>query len=171
MASNESYGRAADGAMAAGSGANPPDRITYLPPGSSIEGTLKVCGDAEIAGSFQGPLLASGTVVVRSNFLGDIHARELRLVSCAVIGDLRVIDAVFMDADCRVKGNVFVRQIHCDGKIVGDLHINGSASFGPHADVEGRISAVSMSVECGASLQGSVTMVAAETGCDGPSRH
>ena len=122
----------------------PRSAVTYLAPGTYMEGTLKAKGDVEIAGTFKGDIIASGNVTVRSGITGNITAANLEVVSCVMTGDARIVGSVLIDEKSAVEGNVYAKELVCAGKVKGDIHTAANASFQQNARVEGNISTGTM---------------------------
>lgn len=132
--------------------------ITYLAPGTSMEGKLKAQGDVEVAGDFKGDLSASGNVVIHASINSNITAARLELVACCLTGDAHVSGPVLIDAESTIEGNLFAEDLICAGKVKGDLQITGNTTFRQSAHAEGNITTGTMSMDCGAVISGSLCM-------------
>ncbi len=60
--------------------------VTFLAPGTVLEGKLTVKGDVEIAGELKGDVVSAGKVVVRNHVQGNITTATMTMAQGAVIG-------------------------------------------------------------------------------------
>ncbi len=131
---------------------------TYLAAGSMMQGTLTARGDVEIAGDFEGEIVAKGKVTLHSNISSKISATGLALVSCALTGDSEVSGDVNVDEQSIITGNVKAENLVCSGKIIGDLDIQDNLVLGEFAHVNGSIKVDTMSIARGAKITGKIEM-------------
>jgi cytoskeletal protein CcmA (bactofilin family) len=132
--------------------------ITYIAPGSYMEGTLKVKGDVEVAGDFKGEMTASGNVVIHASIESNITAARLDLIACKLTGDIHSSGLVTVDEKSAVMGNIYATEINCAGRVKGDLEISGNTTFQQTSKVEGNITTGTMTMERGAIISGGLTM-------------
>ena len=138
--------------------ARPEQPVTYLAPGSVMEGALKSAGDVKIAGDFNGNITAAGKVTLRSNVKGNITAANLQISGCRLVGDVHVTGMVMLDAEASIKGKIIAGDLICAGYIQGDLDVKGNVSLKANATVEGNITTASMTMEQGTAINGGLTM-------------
>ena len=132
--------------------------VTYLAPGSCMEGKLKCQGDVHIAGIFKGDIEADGKVILCSNMNGNIQAKDLEISDCRLTGDVVVSGIVTLGAKATVEGKITAGELICAGHIKGDLDIKGNVSLTANTSVEGNIVTGTMCMESGAIINGSLTM-------------
>ncbi|MEG1592761.1 MAG: polymer-forming cytoskeletal protein [Oscillibacter sp.] len=132
--------------------------VTYLAPGTSMEGHLKAKGDVDIAGNFKGDITAAGHVNLRSNIDGNITADRLDVNACILTGDVHVSGVVNIDSVSSIAGNVFAGELLCAGKIEGNLGVSGNTSLQKGAQIYGDISTGTLTMERGAFINGGLTM-------------
>ncbi len=131
---------------------------TYLAAGTMMQGTLTARGDVEIAGDFEGEIVAKGKVTLHSNISSKITAMGLTLVGCVLTGDAEVSGDVSVDGQSTITGNVRAENLFCSGKIKGDLDVQDNLVLEEQAQIDGNIKADTMSVARGAKITGSVEM-------------
>lgn len=131
---------------------------TYLAAGTMMQGTLTARGDVEIAGDFEGEIVAKGKVTLHSNISSKITAMGLTLVGCVLTGDAEVSGDVSVDGQSIITGNVRAENLFCSGKIKGDLDVQDNLVLEEQAQIDGNIKADTMSVARGAKITGSVEM-------------
>lgn len=132
--------------------------VTYLAPGTSMEGHLKSKGDVDVAGQFKGDITASGHVNLRSSIEGNITSDQLDVIACTLTGDVHVSGIVNIDGSSTISGNVFAKELLCAGKIAGNLCVDGNTSLQKDAQIYGDISTGTLTMERGAFVNGGLTM-------------
>jgi len=132
--------------------------VTYLATNSVMEGKLQTDGDVEVAGNFNGDIIAKGNVILHSNMQGNVTACSLQLLGCSLTGNVVVEGQVNMDNSASVTGNVTAGELICSGKIKGDLGIKGNVALNESSVVEGNIVTGTMTMSKGATITGSVKM-------------
>ena len=135
-----------------------PTAVTYLAPGTVLEGTLKSKGDVEVAGDFKGDIQADGNVTIHSNIHGNMSASDLNIMDCCLTGDVKATGNVTISETAVVNGNIWAKNLTCSGNITGDLNIQDMAIFNEHAKVTGSIITGTMSMACGAIMKGNLEM-------------
>lgn len=132
--------------------------VTYLAPGSVMEGKLKTKGDVNIAGDFTGDITATGKVTLHSNMSGNVTAANVQLMGCRLVGDISATGIVVLDADASVEGKITASDLICAGHIKGDLEIKNNIALKANTSVEGNIITGGMTMEQGAIINGTLTM-------------
>ncbi|MBE6970738.1 MAG: polymer-forming cytoskeletal protein [Ruminococcaceae bacterium] len=132
--------------------------VTYLAPGSVMEGKLKTKGDVNIAGDFTGDITATGKVTLHSNLNGNVTAANVQLVGCRLVGDIIATGVVVLDSEASVEGKITASDLICAGHVKGDLEIRNNIALKANTSVEGNIVTGSMTMEQGAIINGSMTM-------------
>ncbi len=131
---------------------------TYLAAGTMMQGTLTARGDVEIAGDFEGEIIAKGKITLHSNINSKITAMGLCLVGCALTGDVEVSGDVTIDEQSVITGNVKAENMICSGKVKGDLDIQDNLVLDEYAQIDGNIKVDTMSMSRGAKITGSIEM-------------
>lgn len=130
--------------------------VTYLAPGTRVEGILRSEGSVEIDGEFKGDIMAEGNVTLRTDVTGNITARNLKIEGCSLTGDARISDLVQLNSESSINGNVTAGTLSSGGTIIGDLDIQHNMSLEQGAKVVGNVSTGTMSITRGAIIRGSV---------------
>ena len=131
--------------------------VTYLAPGSCMEGKLKCQGDVDVAGIFKGDIEAEGKVKICANVSGNIKASTLELKNCRLTGDIDVAGLVILDEKAVVEGKITAGELICFGCVKGDLDIQENLMLKEKAQIEGNIAMGSLMVEQGAVIEGSIS--------------
>ena len=139
-----------------------PVGVTYLAPGSFMEGKLQTDGNVEIAGNFSGDIIAKGTVVLHKAMQGNITAESLQLKGSKLTGNIVANGTVTLDEAASVTGNITAGELVCSGKVKGDLDIKGNLALNEKALVEGNIVTRTMTMSRGAVVAGGIKMNSAE---------
>ena len=135
--------------------------VTYLAPGTVMEGTLKCKGDVHIAGIFKGNVESDSKVIICADVNGNICANALELSNCHLVGDIIVSGSVSVADSATVEGKISAGELICAGQVKGDLDVKGNVVLKAGTSVNGNIVTGTMSMEAGAFINGSVVMNAA----------
>lgn len=131
---------------------------TYLAAGTMMKGTLSAKGDVEIAGDFEGEILAKGKVTIHSNINSRISANGLVLVGCSLTGDVEIAGDVSINEQSVINGNVRAENMVCSGTVKGDLDIQDNLVLDEYAQIDGNIKVDTISVARGAKISGNIEM-------------
>jgi cytoskeletal protein CcmA (bactofilin family) len=85
---------------------------------------------------------------------GNFQSAENIRLDGEIIGDLSCEKKLVLGPSGRIKGNVTAREAVVMGVIAGDLDIKGSLHLDRSASVKGNVTAALLSIEEGASYQG-----------------
>ena len=132
--------------------------MTYLSPGTVMEGKLTAKGDVEIAGDFKGEISATGHVTIRTSTTGNVTAAQLDVKSCALTGDVHTSGLTTVDGTSSIQGNVFADELLCCGAINGDIVANGNVTLRAGSKVEGNITTGTIVIERDAYFSGALQM-------------
>lgn len=130
--------------------------MSYLAPGTVWEGTLHAVGDVEVAGKFKGELTTKSTAVLRADVQGNVTAENLVLSDSSLTGDVVVAESMVIKSGSKIKGNVRAKELRSAGEIIGDMKVSGIISLESTARVKGDVIAGNLSIDRGATLNGSV---------------
>lgn len=133
-------------------------RRTVLAEGSVFEGNLTSKGDVEISGQFKGDIVTDGSVILHSDVSGNIKARNLDVIANTLTGDVTVLNNINLAVGSQINGNITANSIVCSGKVIGDMVINGDASFDELSHVEGSVTAKYITINHGAYIDGKITI-------------
>lgn len=136
----------------------PSGGVTYIAPGTEIVGTLKTESDVEVCGVFQGDIISSGQVLLRSDLKGNVTAQRLELKGHSMEGDASVSGEMVIGEDASVTGHLLVGSLQCSGAINGDSQISGDAVLHKTARITGDISAGTLTAERGCQVKGNVVI-------------
>ena len=129
---------------------------SYLAPGTVMVGTLHSEGDVEIAGDFKGDITTKGTVILHANIEGNLTVSSLNLSGCKLTGNVTADGTVAISQDSEIQGNVTAQDLHCSGRIVGDLNISEGVSLESTAHILGDITTGTLAMSRGAVVNGNI---------------
>ena len=89
---------------------------------------------------------------------GSVHATESIRLDGQMMGDLHCDGKVVVGPEGSVQGNIFCQQLDVYGKIIGDVSAGEMVMLRNTARLEGKIQTPGLSIESGASFEGSCTM-------------
>ena len=131
---------------------------TVLGEGTIFEGNLSSKGDVEIGGQFKGDISTEGNIILHSEIEGNVKANNLDVISNVLKGNVSVSGKVNLAVGSEINGSITAGSIVCSGKIIGDMVINGDASFDELSHVEGNITAKYITISHGAYIDGKITI-------------
>ena len=135
----------------------PQNGTTYLAPNSAMEGKLQTEGDVEIAGNFNGDIIAKGKVILHCNMQGNVTASSLQLLGWSLTGNISSNGVVMLDRAASVVGNITAGELVCSGKVKGDLDITGAVVLKDNALISGNILADDIASEPGTRINGTIS--------------
>ncbi len=144
----------------------PAPEESFLAPGTVFEGTRRSEGDIEIAGAFKGDVSTAGTVMLLSDIQGNLNVGSLRIVDCALTGDVTAKGTVFVNEGAKIYGNETAAELMSAGEITGDLKISGNTSLEEKAKISGSVVTGTLAVVRGAVIKGGIQMKLAETSAE-----
>ncbi len=125
-----------------------------------IEGNITTKDDLAFSGGIKGNIVSTKVVHLAGGIVeGAISVGEIDIENGKVKGNINSKTAVSMDSVSLVIGDVHAQSIECDGKIKGDLYIDGSATISANAVVFGNIKAAVINVDPGAMVKGTIEVV------------
>ena len=132
---------------------------TVLAAGSVFEGTLRAKGSVDLACQFKGNIFAEGDVVMRTSLEGNVQGKCVELIACSVQGDIQAAEQLRVQHGSIIKGNIATRDLVCSGKVNGDVTAAGHVTLESTAQLTGNLTARTLSIEEGASIEGNVKVV------------
>lgn len=131
---------------------------TYIAEGVTIDGNITVDGDVEIAGNLNGDIKSTGKVVLSADMTGNVSAGYLELNSCKLHGNIEVSNDVVISKGSMLEGNAKAKNLNCAGKVLGNIAVDGKATFVSGSSIDGDVSTVTLSIEENACVNGAVKM-------------
>lgn len=129
-------------------------KVSVLEKNTVITGSISSVTTIEIEGIVNGNVSCKNDVLISGTVTGDIDAANVRLTSGHVKGNIICRNAVAIDRESAIKGNISGELLDCDGKVEGNTRIKGKATITSNAVIYGDISAGSISLDEGVELKG-----------------
>ncbi len=127
---------------------------TLITKNTVIEGNIKSFEHIELEGRVNGTIQTQKNVGVRGFVQGDIAAEDVVLRGAQVRGNIDSKGSLVMDKDTMLVGNIEAKRTRVDGKVKGELKIDGDAELLSNSVVIGNINASNFYVQYGAKIQG-----------------
>lgn len=137
----------------------PADETGVIAAHTKVVGDIITRGHLIVHGEVQGNISAAGNVTATGKIFGDIICNSLKLSGCTAKSNLTVKDAVIMDGQAGVEGEIKCRVLSVDGAIKGNIEATDEISIHSNARIAGGIRTKSIGVEPGAQLSGSINVV------------
>lgn len=85
---------------------------------------------------------------------GDVRLRGDAIVDCKYLGAITMLDdsMLTIERDAYVEGSIYCKDAEIFGEVKGDVNASGSLTLRSSAKVSGKVSAGSLSVYPGATL-------------------
>ncbi len=124
-----------------------------------IEGTVTSRSDIRIHGRIKGDVSTSSSILASGIVDGNMEGENITLAGSTINGDVSAMDALLLDGEAVVVGNLAADTLELDGRVKGNLTIDQNILLKRDSIVFGDISAKSISIEEGASIKGMMNVV------------
>lgn len=131
---------------------------TVIAVGDAWKGDLCCCGCVDLYGEMEGNITGSGNVSLSGRLKGDAAGHDVDVCGGRIVGNIMGSGSVRVDGDAVVTGNIRAKELTVNGKVKGDLDVEGTLIMGETAVALGRITVGRISVADGAALRGEVTI-------------
>ncbi|MCI8630750.1 MAG: polymer-forming cytoskeletal protein [Firmicutes bacterium] len=148
-----------------------PDRTrgdgTYVTQGMNIAGVVTSADNIEVLGRIDGDVDVKGDFISEGIIVGDIAANNVLTKKSSVVkGEIKAEGAAVIEKDVTVIGNITAGNIRIDGKVKGNLFVEGNTELTANALVAGDIQTARISVSSGSRIKGSIITKSVETQVD-----
>lgn len=123
-----------------------------------IEGNITTDGSIVVNGDVQGNVTTKGNLVLSGNTTGEIFCNSILIDTKESNSDIIAEENIIVAEETTINGNVNCKNITISGAICGDVTATGCVIVKSTAVVKGNISAKQIGVECGAVVNGKVTI-------------
>ncbi|MEG2203835.1 MAG: polymer-forming cytoskeletal protein [Oscillospiraceae bacterium] len=131
---------------------------TVIAKGTQIIGDMIVSSDVEIMGEVCGNLTIGGSVIIWGRVEGNIDAANVDVRSGRIKGAVHAKNSVALDSGSVMLGDISGADLQLNGKLQGDVSVQGMATLGESSLQIGNVAAGRLSIHQGARLRGSVQM-------------
>lgn len=131
--------------------------VSTIAAGTVIVGEVHSKGDLNILGEIQGNIETKGNVSMGGKVIGNIEGKDVNFSKSSVKGNIIASGAVTLDGKSVVLGDVNSKSISCNGRLKGNLNIDGKAHFLNETILVGNVCAGSLVIEEGARIKGDVS--------------
>ncbi|MEG1153351.1 MAG: polymer-forming cytoskeletal protein [Ruthenibacterium sp.] len=134
-----------------------PVGVSTIAAGTVIVGEIHSKGDLNIFGDIQGNIETHGNVSMGGKVIGNIEGKDVNFSKSSVKGNIIASGTVTLDGKSVVLGDVNSKSISCNGRLKGNLTIDGKAHFLNETILVGNVCAGSLVIEEGARIKGDVS--------------
>ncbi len=124
-----------------------------------IKGDITSKNDMTILGYVSGNIFCEQGLNITGALDAEIKARNVRLQSAEITGNICCDDELTIDFDSNVIGNIKSNDCTIDGKIKGNIVVGSLLHIQKNADIVGNIDAFEISFLQGAKVNGQLKMV------------
>lgn len=141
-----------------------PAGVSTIAAGTLIVGEVHSKGDLNLFGDVQGNVETKGNVTMGGKVIGNITGKDVNFTKSSVKGNISASGSVQLDEKSTVVGDIASVMMSCNGRIKGNLKIEGKAHFLNETILVGNVCAGSLVIEEGARIKGDVSTSNNSTG-------
>ncbi len=141
-----------------------PAGVSTIATGTLIVGEIHSKGDLNVFGDVQGNVETKGNVTMGGKVIGNITVKDINFTKSSVKGNISANGSVQLDEKSTVVGDISSVMMSCNGRIKGNLKIEGKAHFLNETILVGNVCAGSLVIEEGARIKGDVSTSNNSTG-------
>jgi cytoskeletal protein CcmA (bactofilin family) len=134
------------------------DDKTVISRNTIIRGALQTDDSMRLLGQILGDIDCKSNIVVAGKIRGNTTAANAYIVDAQIDGNMVCDDAVNVNKDAWVLGNIRAQQAEIDGKVKGNIEIRHAVSIGSASSVIGNISTDELEIKRGAFVNGQIIM-------------
>lgn len=125
---------------------------------TKIEGNITTAGSIVVNGDVQGNVSTKGNLVLSGNTTGEIFCSSILIDTKESNSDIIAEENILIAEGTTVNGNINCKNISISGTVVGDVSATGCVILKASSNVKGNITAKQVGIECGAVVNGKVTI-------------
>lgn len=129
---------------------------TTIASGTVVIGEIHSKGDINLYGEVKGNVETLGNVQLGGKVMGNIAGNDMVLQSSAIKGNVAADGSITLDEASVVMGDLKAKDGEFDGKIKGNLQVEGLARFQGNTVLLGNVNVGSLIIEQGARLRGEI---------------
>ncbi len=137
----------------------PSSNETIITEDTVIVGSIAAQTSIVINGGIKGDVFSKHSVNLQGRVDGNIKANDITITDGAVKGDIVSNKNVLVSGSSVVVGNIFASSFESNGKIKGNVRIDGHAVIRENAVIQGNLSACNITVDDGAKIIGFVEII------------
>ena len=132
------------------------EETTVISRNTIVNGSIRSFANVNVDGSIKGDVKITKNINVTGKIVGDIECNNSVMAGASMQGNVASKGQVQIDRDTILLGDVAAQYLDLNGKVKGNLDIGGKAEFKTDAVVLGNITASTITVLDGATIQGYV---------------
>ncbi|MCH5347846.1 MAG: polymer-forming cytoskeletal protein [Oscillospiraceae bacterium] len=132
------------------------EETTVISRNTLITGDIRSFANVNIDGSVKGNIKITKNINITGKVVGDVECSNSVMTGASMQGSIASKGQVQLDRDTILLGDISAQYLDLNGKIKGNVDIGGKAEFKTDAIVMGNITASTITVLDGATIQGYV---------------
>jgi len=124
-----------------------------------ITGTIKSSGNVEVRGTVYGDIDCAKDVLFYGRIAGNIACKNFYQYAGAVKGNVNTANAVYVERESAIKGDIKAKDIQMNGRLIGNLSSTNSIDLLGSAIIVGDIETRSFNMKETAKLRGAVKLL------------
>jgi cytoskeletal protein CcmA (bactofilin family) len=133
------------------------EETTVISRNTVIDGNIRSFANISVDGSVKGDVRITKNIAISGKVVGDIECNNSTMTGASMQGNINSKGQVQVDRDSLMLGDIATQHLDLNGKLKGNVDVGGKAEFKTDAVVLGNITASTITVLDGATIQGYVT--------------
>jgi cytoskeletal protein CcmA (bactofilin family) len=133
------------------------EETTVISRNTVIDGNIRSFANIAVDGSVKGDVRITKNISISGKVVGDIECNNSTMTGASMQGNINSKGQVQVDRDSLMLGDIATQHLDLNGKLKGNVDVGGKAEFKTDAIVLGNITASTITVLDGATIQGYVT--------------
>jgi cytoskeletal protein CcmA (bactofilin family) len=134
------------------------DDRTVISKNTVIRGALQTDDSLRMMGQILGDIECKSNIVIAGKVRGNTSAANAYIIDAQIDGNMYCDDAINVNKDAWVLGNIRAQHAEIDGKVKGNIEIRHNVSIGSASSVIGNISTDELEIKRGAFVNGQIIM-------------
>lgn len=123
-----------------------------------IQGSITTESDTIIYGIIEGDVTCEGNLKIYGKVNGTITGSTIKLANADITGNINSTGSISLSKSTSVEGDIKGKELESEGRIKGNVQIEGLTSFHETAVMLGDVRTSDMEIHKGASIQGQLSM-------------
>ena len=133
------------------------EETTIISRNTVIDGNIRSFANLSVDGSVKGDVRITKNIAISGKVVGDVECNNSTMTGASMQGNIISKGQVQVDRDSLMLGDISTQYLDLNGKLKGNIEVGGKAEFKTDAIVLGNITASTITVLDGATIQGYVT--------------
>ena len=120
-----------------------------------VEGSIKSKSDLIVKGKVLGDIENEKNIIIYGHVEGNVISSNNVTLEGLIIGNLKSSGLLKLAKESKVIGDVDCLSLETNGIISGNINVKESVNIGPYSEIEGNVTAMTLTIKEGAKIKGS----------------